>query len=54
MAFVFEEERKINDLTKLVNPVGPGQYFTASINSPHHSSAPFHSSSNRKTIFGQK
>lgn len=28
MAFVFESERKINDLNKLSNPLGPGQYFT--------------------------
>jgi hypothetical protein len=29
MAFVFESDRKINELNKLANPIGPGQYFAA-------------------------
>lgn len=29
MAFVFESDRKIGELNKLSNPVGPGQYFAA-------------------------
>lgn len=53
MAFVFESERKINDISKLTNPLGPGQYFTVQGNSPPHSSAPFCSSNKRKTLFEQ-
>ena len=51
MAFIFESERKINELNKLASPVGPGQYFAADNLQHLHSSAPFQSSSLRKTIF---
>ena len=53
MAFVFESDRKVAQVSKLTNPTGPGQY---SIDSPKviHSSAPFQSSSLRKTVFAQK
>jgi len=51
MAFVFESDRKINETSKLTNPVGPGQYFNLEINQQLHSSAPFQSSSNRKSLF---
>jgi len=54
MAFVFESDRKINELNKLSNPVGPGQYFNVDNNQHLHSSAPFHSSSMRKTMFEAK
>ena len=50
MAFVFETERKVNEISKLANPLGPGQY---NLSSPRqlHDSAPFKSSSLRKTLF---
>jgi len=51
MAFVFESDRKINELNKLANPIGPGQYFAAENAGQLHSSAPFQSSSKRKTLF---
>ena len=54
MAFVFETERKITNANKLANPTGPGQYFQSQNQSPSHSSAPFHSSTKRKTIFDPK
>lgn len=54
MAFVFESHRKINEPSKLTNPVGPGQYFTADPLHHLHSSAPFQSSSLRKTVFEAK
>lgn len=54
MAFVFESERKINELNKLSNPVGPGQYFSGDNLHHLHSSAPFQSSSLRNTIFEAK
>ena len=53
MAFVFESERKVVDLNKLANPTGPGQYNTESPRAVH-SSAPFHSSSLRKTVFAPR
>lgn len=54
MAFVFESNRKINEPSNLANLVGPGQYFCADANQMLHSSAPFHSSSMRKTLFEAK
>ena len=30
MAFVSETERKINEISKTMNPLGPGQYFKES------------------------
>lgn len=51
MAFVFESERKVNEPGKLISAVGPGQYFTVDNASHLHSSAPFHSSSMRKTFY---
>jgi hypothetical protein len=54
MAFVFESDRKINEPNKLTNPVGPGQYFAVENSSQLHSSAPFQSSSKRKTLFEAK
>lgn len=54
MAFVFESDRKISELNKLANPIGPGQYFTAENLNHLHSSAPFQSSSLRKTLFESK
>lgn len=54
MAFVFEADRRINEQNKLTSPVGPGQYFTTDPLHHLHSSAPFQSSSLRKTLFENK
>ena len=54
MAFVFQTERKMNVVSKLANPTGPGQYNVNEGGSPSHTSAPFHSSTKRKTIFEPK
>lgn len=54
MAFVFESDRRLTQPTQPLNLLGPGQYFTQNHPQHLHSSAPFHSSSLRKTPFEMK
>ena len=50
MAFVSETERNLNQVSKTMCPLGPGQYFKDFENKTRKDPAPFHSTSKRRTF----
>ena len=50
MAFVSETARKLNEISKTMNPLGPGQYFKDEANQMRKDCAPFQSTSRRRSF----